>query len=142
MEVFLVIIAAFGIYYYVKSRSKQNEDSEWVERIQAKQADAEARIELWEKEGGEPGAGVWQAVARMHVMVVVAPKFFKPVIAPAPPETRARLERIYKQLGVSELAQDEVPEHIWDGGNSAFAKSYNLAFFEVGELASTKGWRR
>ena len=139
---FLVTIAAFGIYYYVTSRSKRNEDSEWVELIQAKQADAEARIELWEKEGGEPGAGVWQAVARMHVMVVVAPKSFKPVIAPAPPETRARLERIYKQLGVSELPQDEVPEHIWDGGNGAFAKSYRLAFFEVRELASMKGWRR
>jgi hypothetical protein len=142
VEVFVVLIAAFGIYYYVKSRSARNEASEWAAMIQRRQADAETRIELWEKQGGGvPTVGVWQAIARMHVMVVVAPKRYKSIIPPAPPETRARLDQIYKKSGVSLKAQDMIPDWLWDDANTGFAESYRLTYFQVGELASMRGWR-
>ena len=139
VERFLVLIAFLVIYFSVKIMSRRKKASESALLIQQKQADAEARIEGWEKRGGAPQVGVWQALGRMHVMVVVAPELFKPFIAPAPPEIRARLEQTYEKLGVSELAQDKVPDRIW--GDHAFAESYRQTLFEVRAWALRSGWR-
>ena len=113
-----------------EKRKSQKIVAEYEARIQTERARADSIIQTWQRQGGEPTEELWRSIAVVHVMVVFAPKMYKPFFF-STPESHAELARLYGKVGLVGMASSpwldrdriwEFPAWLWK--NHIFGDTY------------------
>lgn len=151
----LALVAVVVTYFSMKRRARNKKVAESERLLQTKRTAADSAIAKWLQQAGEPTRELWRSIGVVHVMVVEAPRLFRPFFVSSP-DSHEGLASLYGLLGVAGYSStgewldmatapwlisksSTVPRELWE--NPDFQKAWIDTVFICRGMALRRGWR-